>query len=177
MGNESAIGPFHVAPPCVTAVLHVSGPRKKCVSNACRTSSGGSVRDFGMGSSVLLYDGDCGVCTLLSRLVTTAVRSAPDDFRVSAYQDVDLDAVGLSAEECDRALQWVSANGRISSGQDAVAKVLLAGRLAFKPLGAIILVPGMNAVAGVAYRWVALNRHRLPGGTPACSLPAAQRPS
>ena len=27
------------------------------------------------------------------------------------------------------------------------------------------------------YRWVAANRHRLPGGTPACSMPASERPS
>lgn len=130
-----------------------------------------------MAKPVLIYDGDCGVCTKLSRFVTTGVRSNPVDFSVSAYQDADLDALGLTAEQCDEALQWVSSKGTISSAQDAVARVLLAGRLPFKPLGAVILVPGINALAGVVYRWVALNRHRLPGGTPACSLPAAQRPS
>ncbi|KGN31863.1 thiol-disulfide oxidoreductase [Knoellia sinensis KCTC 19936] len=130
-----------------------------------------------MALSVLIYDGDCGVCTKLSRFVTTTVRAQQGDFAVSAYQDADLDTLGLTAEQCDEALQWVSAKGRISSAQDAVARVLLAGRLPFKPLGAVILVPGINALAGVVYRWVAVNRHRLPGGTPACSLPAAQRPS
>ena len=126
---------------------------------------------------VLVYDGDCGVCTKLSRFVTTSVRPAPDSFSVSAYQHLDLDALGLTPEQCDEALQWVSRDGRVSSAQDAVARVLLAGRLPFRPLGAVILVPGVNALAGLVYRWVALNRHRLPGGTPACSLPAAQRPS
>ena len=130
-----------------------------------------------MATSVLIYDGDCGVCTKLSRFVTTGVRKASGDFAVSAYQDADLDGLGLTAEQCDEALQWVSSTGRVSSAQNAVARVLLAGRLPFKLLGAVILVPGINALAGVAYRWVALNRHRLPGGTPACSLPAAQRPS
>jgi len=130
-----------------------------------------------MATSVLIYDGDCGVCTKLSRFVTTGVRRNSGDFAVSAYQDADLDALRLTPEQCDEALQWVSSTGRISSAQNAVARVLLAGRLPFKPLGAVILVPGINALAGVAYRWVALNRHRLPGGTPACSLPAAQRPS
>lgn len=130
-----------------------------------------------MATSVLIYDGDCGVCTKLSRFVTTGVRSEPTDFAVSAYQDADLESLGLTAEQCDEALQWVSSTGRVSSAQDAVARVLLAGRVPFRPLGAIILIPGINAVAGAVYRWVALNRHRLPGGTPACSLPAAQRPS
>ncbi|WP_084764507.1 thiol-disulfide oxidoreductase DCC family protein [Knoellia subterranea] len=130
-----------------------------------------------MTTSVLIYDGDCGVCTKLSRFVTTSVRRRGADFAVSAYQDADLDALGLTPEQSDEALQWVAADGRISSAQDAVARVLLAGRAPFKPLGAVILVPGINALAGVVYRWVARNRHRLPGGTPACSLPAAQRPS
>lgn len=129
-----------------------------------------------MPSSVLIYDGDCGVCTKLSRFTTTSVRARPGDFEVSAYQDADLDTLGVTSEQCDEALQWVSASGRVSSAQDAVARVLLAGRLPFRPLGAVILVPGVNALAGVVYRWVARNRHRLPGGTPACSLPAAQRP-
>ena len=130
-----------------------------------------------MTGATLIYDGDCGVCTKLSRVVTTTVRREPGDFAVSAYQHVDLAPLGLTAERCDEALQWVSADGRISSAQDAVARVLLAGKVPFKPLGAVILVPGVNALAGMVYRWVALNRHRLPGGTPACSLPAAQRPS
>lgn len=130
-----------------------------------------------MATGVLIYDGDCGVCTKLSRFVTTTVRKRQSDFAVSAYQDADLAALGLTAEDCDAALQWVSANGRISTAQDAVARVLLHGRLPFRPLGAIIALPGVNALAGLVYRWVAANRHRLPGGTPACSLPVAQRPS
>ena len=131
-----------------------------------------------MPSAVLLYDGDCGVCTRLSHLVTRSVRRHPGDFVVTAYQHVDdLAALGLTAQACDEALQWVAPSGVISSAQDAVARVLLAGRLPFRPVGAVILAPGVNAVAGAVYRWVALNRHRLPGGTPACSLPAAQRPA
>lgn len=130
-----------------------------------------------MAGSILIYDGDCGVCTRLSRVVTTTVRRRPADFAVSAYQDADLPGLGLTPEQCDEALQWVDGRGRVSSAQDAVARVLLAGRLPFKPLGALMLLPGVNALAGLVYRWVALNRHRLPGGTPACSLPAAQRPS
>lgn len=130
-----------------------------------------------MAPSILLYDGDCGVCTRLSGVVTSTVRRRREDFTVSAYQDADLPGLGLTPEQCDEALQWVDGRGRVSSAQDAVARVLLAGSLPFRPLGALILLPGVNALAGVVYRWVAANRHRLPGGTPACSLPAAQRPS
>ena len=34
-------------------------------------------------------------------------------------------------------------------------------------------IRAVNTLAGIVYRWVARNRHRLPGGTPACSLPPA----
>ena len=130
-----------------------------------------------MARPVLVYDGDCGVCTRLAAQVTARVRATPDDFDVTAYQDADLAALGLTAQECDAALQWVAADGRVSSGEDAVAQALRASRMPARPVGALLQLPGVHTVAGLAYRWVARNRHRLPGGTPACSMPAAQRPS
>lgn len=128
-------------------------------------------------TATLVYDGDCAFCTQSSRFVTTRVRPRPDAFAVAAYQHLDLEPLGLTPEACDEALQWVAKDGRVDTAQDAVARTLLAGKPGFRPLGALILVPGVNALAGLAYRWVARNRHRLPGGTAACSLPAAQRPS
>jgi predicted DCC family thiol-disulfide oxidoreductase YuxK len=124
----------------------------------------------------LVYDGDCGICTRFSHVVTVRLRRRESDFAVAAWQHLDLGAYGLTPEECDAAVQWVAADGTVSAAQDAVARTLLSGRVPLRPMGALILVPGINAVAGVVYRWVAANRHRLPGGTPACSLPADQRP-
>lgn len=126
---------------------------------------------------VLVYDGDCAICSTLSRVVTTRLRARPEDFDVTAYQHADLEALGLTAEQCDGALQWVASDGRVSSAHDAVAQTFRASRMPFRPLGAFVQLPGVHGLAGLAYRWVARNRHRLPGGTPACSLPAADRPS
>ena len=132
--------------------------------------------------ATLIYDGDCGICTKFAGLVTGRLRRRERDFTVAAWQDLDLkggglEEYGLTWEQCDEAARWVAKDGTISSGQDAVARTLLASRLPLRPLGALILAPGVNAVAGVVYRWVAANRSRLPGGTPACSLPANQRPA
>ena len=129
------------------------------------------------GRPVLIYDGDCGICTRFARVVTTRLRRRPDDFAVAAWQTLELDEYGLTWEQCDEAAQWVAADGTVSSGENAIARTLLACRLPLRPLGAAMLLPGVNALAGVAYRWVAANRSRLPGGTPACSLPADQRPA
>jgi predicted DCC family thiol-disulfide oxidoreductase YuxK len=134
--------------------------------------------------AILLYDGDCGVCTRLAGFVARRLRpSLPAGARaggqvygISAYQDADLGPLGLTPAQCDAALQWVDSSGRISSAQDAVARLLLASRPWARPIGAVLLAPGIDTLAGVVYRTVAANRSRLPGGTPACQLPAAQRP-
>ncbi len=130
-----------------------------------------------MARAQLVYDGDCGICTRLSERVTRWVRPRHDSFGVAAYQHLDLAPLGLTIEECDAALQWVAPDGTISSAQDAVARLLLSGRVWLRPVGAVILVPGVNALAGAVYRWVARNRNRLPGGTPACALPSSERPA
>jgi predicted DCC family thiol-disulfide oxidoreductase YuxK len=44
-------------------------------------------------------------------------------------------------------------------------------------LGRLIRLPVMRTVAAAAYHLVANNRHRLPGGTPACRLAAPGKDS
>jgi len=126
---------------------------------------------------ILIYDGDCGICTRLARFTTGRLRRRESDFTVAAWQLLDLDDYGLTWQECDAAAQWVAGDGSIHSGENAIARTLLACRLPLRPLGALMLVPGVNALAAFVYRWVSANRHRLPGGNPACSLPADKRPS
>lgn len=126
---------------------------------------------------ILIFDGDCGICTRLADLTTARLRRRPEDFDVTAWQHLELDEYPVTAEQCDAAAQWVDARGRVWSGQDAVAQTLIAGRPGLRLAGRLILLPGVNRLAGVVYRWVAANRHRLPGGTPVCSMPADRRPS
>lgn len=171
MGNESASAPFHAISCRVTPVLRVPVLRKKCVSRALHREVGPGCDTGEVATPVLLFDGDCGICTTLSQVVTSRLRARPSDFDVTPHQQVDLTALGLTSAQCDAALQWVAADGRVSSAEDAVARTLLASRVPLRPLGALMLVPGVHTVAGLAYRWVARNRYRLPGGTPTCSLP------
>ena len=119
---------------------------------------------------VLVYDGDCAFCSSSARVVATRLRRSPADFAVEPWQHLDLDALGLTPAECDEAVRWVSADGIRDAGHVAVARALRASRWWVRPVGAVLLVPGISALAARAYAWVAANRHRLPGGTPACSL-------
>lgn len=123
-------------------------------------------------STTLVYDGDCAFCTSCVHLSERLHLRADT---VIAWQHADLTALGLTAEQCQQALQWVD-GGRVSSGHEAVARFLLASPLPWRPLGALLLVPPVSWVARLAYRWVADHRASLPGGTPACALPADRRP-
>ncbi len=125
-----------------------------------------------MARPVLLYDGDCGFCTASARFIE---RRIPTGATLAAYQFADLDALGTTAERAARELLWVH-DGRISGGAQAVARLLADAGGRWRPLGLVMRVPPVRWLAAVVYRLIAANRHRLPGGTPACALPRPERP-
>jgi predicted DCC family thiol-disulfide oxidoreductase YuxK len=86
------------------------------------------------------------------------------------YQFADLDSLGVTTEQCESAVQWVGADGSVASGHLAIAQVLIDAGTGWRVLGRVVRLPGIRQVSGLAYRWIAKNRHRLPGGTPACSI-------
>ena len=110
---------------------------------------------------VVIYDGHCAFCvaqaTRLRRWVGGQARfeSFRDPGVIERYP-------GLTAEECEQALQLVEAGGRISSGAEAVARALLL-RPMLAPLARLYFVPGARQIATWAYRLVARNRFRLRG--------------
>ncbi|MBT0768993.1 DUF393 domain-containing protein [Kineosporia sp. J2-2] len=124
-------------------------------------------------SPVLVFDGDCGICTRLAGVVTGYLRPPA---AVEPWQRLDLSAYGLTAEACTEALQYVDADGTVYAAELAVARLLRASRLWARPAGRLIELPGLRQVSGLLYRWVARNRHRLPGGTAACVMPQATPP-
>jgi predicted DCC family thiol-disulfide oxidoreductase YuxK len=115
-------------------------------------------------AGTLLFDGDCGFCTTSAGF---AARIAPA-VTVVPYQRADLDAFGIRAEDAAASVQWVAADGRVYAGAAAAARLLLAAGGAWRWLGRVMLLPVARTIAEAVYRLVAANRHRLPGGTPAC---------
>ncbi|MFC5746723.1 thiol-disulfide oxidoreductase DCC family protein [Actinomadura rugatobispora] len=122
---------------------------------------------------VLLYDGDCGFCTASVRFVE---RRVPTSAEPVPYQVADLDALGTSVERASREVVWVARDGRLYGGAQAAAMLLVDAGGPWRPLGLLIRVPPLRWAAHGVYRLVAGNRGRLPGATPACALPAEQRP-
>ena len=123
-------------------------------------------------TATLVYDGDCAFCT---SSVQWLMRRHVRVDEVIAWQHADLAQLGLTREQCEEAVQLLLPEGR-SSGHAAIGKLFLRSAWWWKPLGVLLLVPPTSWVARVAYRWIANNRDRMPGGTPACALPQEQRP-
>lgn len=99
------------------------------------------------------------------------------DAEIVPWQFADLVELGVTEEDATVAVQWVAVDGAVCSGHEAIATALgTAGRL-WDALGRALLLPGITWIAAKAYRWVANNRYRLPGGTPACAAgdPAQRR--
>ena len=115
--------------------------------------------------AVFVYDGACGFCTRCAHLVE---RIGPDA-EVVAWQLTDLAGLGITAEQAGDAVQWVGPDGTVRSGHEAIAAMLISAGAIWKPLGRMLLLPGVSWIAARAYRLVSENRYRLPGGTPACA--------
>jgi len=124
--------------------------------------SGGSE----MSRPVLLYDGDCAFCTTCVQLLERRIHP---DAEIVPWQFADLAALGVSEAQATDALQWIEAGAADRSGHEAVAAMLISSAPLWRIAGRVLLLPGVSWAAARAYRLIAANRHRLPGGTPACA--------
>jgi predicted DCC family thiol-disulfide oxidoreductase YuxK len=118
------------------------------------------------GAPLLVIDGDCGVCTRLGRWAQRRL----DVARVEPWQTLDLPPLGLDEAACRDAVQYLDAEGRVRSAEQAVAAVLREGPWWARPAGMVLGWPLVRSIAAVVYRVVARNRHRLPGATVSCAV-------
>lgn len=121
---------------------------------------------------VFLYDGDCAFCTRCAQIVE---RRIPTRALVMPWQWVELAPLGVTQDDAEAAVQWIDADDTVSAGPVAIARLLVDGGSWWRPLGRLLGLAPVRWVAWPVYRLVARNRHRLPGGTAACSLPQSQR--
>lgn len=133
------------------------------------TAPDSALRERGL----LIFDGDCGFCTTSARFLSRWV-DRHQRYEVQPWQQLDLDALGVTEADCIEAAQFVRRDGSVVAGHLAIAEGLKHGAPAWRPLGHLISLPGVSWVAARAYTWVADHRYALPGGTPACApkLPA-----
>jgi predicted DCC family thiol-disulfide oxidoreductase YuxK len=123
------------------------------------------------GTGTFLYDRDCGFC---QRAVVFARELLRSRTAFTAWQEFDLDRFGLTPEQADELAWLVYPDGRRFAGGDAIAEVLVHSRLLARPVGRMMRLPLLRSVNRLAYRAVAANRHRFPGGSPSCAAGPSQ---
>ncbi|MFE9425413.1 thiol-disulfide oxidoreductase DCC family protein [Kitasatospora sp. NPDC006697] len=117
---------------------------------------------------LLVFDGDCAFC---SSCVRAAERWLPGGWAARPWQFTELAELGLTEERAQREVLWVTPAGEVYGGAQAAAKLLLRAGGGWAYLGGVLRLAPVRPVAGLVYRWVSRNRHRMPGGTAACALP------
>jgi predicted DCC family thiol-disulfide oxidoreductase YuxK len=119
---------------------------------------------------LLLFDGDCGFCTSVARW---ARRRLPHHVGVTPWQFVpDLGRLGLTVDEVSTAAYWIDGRGGGHRGHMAFAEAFRAMGGGWRVVGSAMRIPPLSRLAAVVYELIARNRHRLPGSTPACRVPA-----
>jgi predicted DCC family thiol-disulfide oxidoreductase YuxK len=141
-------------------------------ADAVAAAAAGSAASAAPVRPVFLFDGDCAFCSTCARFIERRIPTRAD---VRAWQVADLDALGVMQEEAEAAVQWIAPDGGVRAGPEAIARLLADAGSFWRPLGWVLDLPPVRWVAWPVYRLISRNRHRLPGGTAACSLTQAQR--
>lgn len=114
----------------------------------------------------LVYDADCGFCTRCADWL-----AARSDLDVVAWQSLDLAAVGLTEAQVKEAAYWLEDGRPVDRASGAIARSLRACGGVAGLAGRLMMLPVVRSLAALVYPFIARNRQRLPGGTPACRMP------
>ena len=123
-------------------------------------------------TAIVLYDGDCGICTWTAK---NGQRRLPAEVSIQPWQGADLSAFGLTEDDVRCAVQWIPAGGgKPRGGHQAIAAWLIASGLPWSVPGRLMLIQPVSWLAAGSYRMVARHRHQIPGpwrrnGT--CAIP------
>lgn len=107
------------------------------------------------------YDGDCGFCTRVVRLMATLDRRHL--VRWVAFQS--LEALPGSLTRADLQREAYIQRGEVLEGGFYSFRRLSQLLPPLWPLAPLLWFPGVNRLGEAAYAWVARNRMRLPGST------------
>jgi predicted DCC family thiol-disulfide oxidoreductase YuxK len=126
---------------------------------------------------IVLYDGDCSLCTFQMRVITwldwfNTVSLLPiADPRAAAI------APGITREQLLEAIHCVARDGRIYRGARCLRFICMRMPLGV-PLALVLWIPGVIWIAERIYNWVSRHRYllsRLFGCKEACAIMPARR--
>lgn len=122
------------------------------------------------GLGILVFDGDCGFCTRAARWVERrwpagAARAVPSQ----RFSDAELRDLGLTRSDVAEQVWWVEPGAPLG-GAGAVARALRTTSGGWRLVGRAMELPPLAPLGPPIYRFVARNRHLLPGSTEACKV-------
>ena len=121
---------------------------------------------------LLVFDGDCAFCTSAVNRLRDLLPTFPE---AQPWQWLDIDELGLTEHDVTH-YAWVLTKRRHYGGHLAFSALLrMQPGLGWRFLGNLLRTPPFSVAAAVGYQVISRNRSRLPGGTPACALPPAER--
>lgn len=113
----------------------------------------------------MIFDGDCAFCSSSARILKKITRGK---IAIEPYQLLDLKLFGLTEDQTSKAVYYIGKKTYVANR--AIAQFLIDSKTVWAVFGLLINLPIISWVAEKVYYWIAKNRHRLPGGTPECSL-------
>ena len=116
---------------------------------------------------LMIFDGDCAFCSSSARVLRKLTKN---NLPIEPYQFLKLSDYDLNEELTSKAVYYVTSKESYA-GAKAIARFLLDSKTPWALLGFLLNLPVIISIAELVYAWIAKNRHRLPGGTPECSLP------
>jgi predicted DCC family thiol-disulfide oxidoreductase YuxK len=115
----------------------------------------------------LIFDGDCSFCTSVAKHFE---KWSFTPLAIAPWQRANLAAFGLTEAQASSQVYLVR-DGQFFGGAEAFAELMRIQGDAFHRLIAWgMRLPGIRRLMAWGYTMVARNRHRLPGGTPACKM-------
>lgn len=117
---------------------------------------------------LLVFDGDCAFCTTWVNRLEKLLPSFPT---ATPWQWIDIDALGLSQHDVTHYAWYITAGHQYAGHLCFSALLRSQPVFALRFLGNLIATPPVSWLAALAYAFIAANRSRLPGGTPACAVP------
>ncbi len=117
--------------------------------------------------AVLLYDGDCGFCTASAHFFDDRLHSPA---QVRPWRAEDALSHGVSPDEAETEIHFVTTSGSVLGGADAVLAWWRTSPGPWAIPAWILQLPGLVQLTRIGYRLIARHRHALPGATAACSV-------
>lgn len=119
----------------------------------------------------LVFDGDCAFCQAAIQQIRARARPR---MIAESWQSLPESLIRPHLQRLDREVLLLDGETVICGGSVALARFLGSSRAPhYRALALFVRLPVVSLLARQIYRWVAMNRHRMPAGTAACAVPRA----